>query len=368
MALGQPPAETPIEQIFLSAGPEPGQMTVTWQCAYAYDGWDFTYAASAGSAGYTSKVNGPVDYSYDRSDGYSYKSKFIYNAVMTAPGVLAGSATPYTIAGTGKCPTCKRDGSFVAPPNAGDSTATLAIIGDLGQSVNSSATIDHVASNLHKSGGGYDAVIICCDLSYADAEHSPAECHHPGGCSQERWDSWGQLYETLGSKTATMPLPGNHEIETEHAPLKGSAAAPGAPPVSASASASASTANNATNVNGATTTPFLSYVTRFAAVKAPTGPLYYSWEVGPLHAIHMNSYHDYIEPDVAFTTASAQYKWLVSDLATINRTKTPWVAVFLHAPWYNSNSHHHDEKEELGMQALYEPIFHNANVDLLLAG
>ena len=157
-----------------------------------------------------------------------------------------------------------------------------------------------------------------------------------------------------------MPLAGNHEIETEDAPLKGSAAAPGAP--------RASNIRTADTGAGATTTPFLSYRTRFAAVGAPTGPLYYSWEVGPLHAIHLNSYHDYIEPDAAFTQDSAQYKWLIHDLATVDRTKTPWLAVFLHAPWYNSNSHHEGEKEEVGMQALYESIFHTANVDLLFAG
>jgi len=319
-------------------------MTVTWQCPVASDNWKVTY----GSAGNAANVTGPSSYVYDRSDGYNYKSGFIYSAVMV---VTPSVSTAYTIVGSGPATPDQFEGSFTAPPSPGAGSTTLALIGDLGQTVNSSSTINHVIGNL-ASGYGYDAVIICGDLSYADAEHSPAKCNHPGGCSQERWDTWGKMYQALGSKAATMPLPGNHEIETEDAPIKGSAAAPGAPPAD----------------GGATTTPFLSYRTRFAAVGGATGPLYYSWEVGPLHAIHLNSYHDYIEPDAAFTKDSAQYKWLVADLAKIDRKKTPWVAVFLHAPWYNSNSHHQKEKEELGMQALYEDVFHAANVDLMFAG
>lgn len=53
----------------------------------------------------------------------------------------------------------------------------------------------------------------------------------------------------------------------------------------------------------------------------------------PLHAIHVNSYNDYVEIENPWSPESAQYKWVAADLAAVDRSKTPWVAVFLHAPW-----------------------------------
>jgi hypothetical protein len=70
----------------------------------------------------------------------------------------------------------------------------------------------------------------------------------------------------------------------------------------------------------------------------------------------------------AFSKDSTQYKWLAADLAAVDRTLTPWVAVFLHAPWYNSNHAHHDDTEETEYLALMEPLLHQYGVDLLFAG
>jgi hypothetical protein len=53
----------------------------------------------------------------------------------------------------------------------------------------------------------------------------------------------------------------------------------------------------------------------------------------PLHAIHVNSYNDYVEIENPWSVESAQYQWVAADLAAVDRAKTPWVAVFLHAPW-----------------------------------
>jgi len=39
--------------------------------------------------------------------------------------------------------------------------------------------------------------------------------------------------------------------------------------------------------------------------------------VGPVHNIFISSYIDY-------TVGSAQYNWLLNDLQSIDRSKTPW--------------------------------------------
>jgi len=63
-----------------------------------------------------------------------------------------------------------------------------------------------------------------------------------------------------------------------------------------------------------------------------------------------------------------QLAWVESDLRTVNRTKTPWLFAVLHAPWYNSNSHHQHEKEELDMSGSLEEMFFEAKLDAMFAG
>jgi hypothetical protein len=113
-----------------------------------------------------------------------------------------------------------------------------------------------------------------------------------------------------------------------------------------------------------TTEPFVAYQARFempyADCDAPSS-LYYSFKSGPAHIIMLNSYMD-------FDKDSAQYTWFAQELKRVDRSVTPWLMVNMHAPWYNSDVHHHDEPEEMGMRAIYEPLFHDAQVDLVFAG
>ena len=69
-----------------------------------------------------------------------------------------------------------------------------------------------------------------------------------------------------------------------------------------------------------------------------------------------------------FDSDSAQYKWLVGDLKKVDRVKTPWIVVLVHAPWYNSNTAHQDEAESTGMKAAMEDLLYQARVDVVFAG
>lgn len=77
------------------------------------------------------------------------------------------------------------------------------------------------------------------------------------------------------------------------------------------------------------------------------------FEPSPLHSTH---------------ECHADPRWLVDDLAHVNRYVTPWVIVVLHAPWYNSNSHHQNETEEYTLRILMEPVLFRFQVDVLFAG
>jgi hypothetical protein len=120
----------------------------------------------------------------------------------------------------------------------------LGIVGDLGQTADSAATIAHLAT------GKPDLFVLPGDFSYADGvqdrwagqtcavqSRGAASGQPPGGASKgrracrgracrsrphapgpspspaPRWDSWGRLIEPLAATTVMMGCPGNHEIE-----------------------------------------------------------------------------------------------------------------------------------------------------------
>jgi hypothetical protein len=60
----------------------------------------------------------------------------------------------------------------------------------------------------------------------------------------------------------------------------------------------------------------------------PTANQTYVTDSGPFGAIN-GSYKD--------TKSYAQYRWLAEDLASVDRTKTPWLIVMSHRPMYSSS-------------------------------
>lgn len=88
--------------------------------------------------------------------------------------------------------------------------------------------------------------------------------------------------------------------------------------------------------------------------------LYYSFNVASsVHVIMLGSYTD-------FESNSAQYKWLVADLAKVDRSVTPWLIVLFHAPWYNTNTAHQGEGES--MRKAMEALLYKARVDVIFVG
>jgi 3',5'-cyclic AMP phosphodiesterase CpdA len=59
---------------------------------------------------------------------------------------------------------------------------------------------------------------------------------------------------------------------------------------------------------------------------------------------------------------NAQANWLAADLAAVDRSKTPWVVVAGHRPWYSSGS------VCSACQSAFEAVFIKYEVDLVLSG
>ena len=108
---------------------------------------------------------------------------------------------------------------------------------------------------------------------------------------------------------------------------------------------------------------WLGYKLRYPNNHADSGSdsfLWYSFEAGPVHFIMLCSYAD-------FTDASIQAQWLRSDLARVDRKKTPWLIAVWHTPWYTSN-HHHPMSEGAAMRESMETLMMQAEVDLIING
>ncbi|XP_047336394.1 purple acid phosphatase 22-like [Impatiens glandulifera] len=264
----------------------------------------------------TSDHQSPSSIDYGKSPGkydvsvigentkYSY---FFYNSGKIHEAVIGpldpGTTYYYRCSGSGP------EFIFKTPPS--NYPIEFAIIGDLGQTEWTASTLAHIRAN------DYDVLLLPGDLSYADT-HQPL------------WDSFGRFVESEASKRPWMVTEGNHEIEK--IPILQS--------------------------HG-----FIAYNSRWPMAYKESGStsnLYYSFDVAPgIHILMLGSYTD-------FDADSAQYKWLVADLAKVDRTITPWLFALVHAPWYNSNEAHKGEGES--MRKAMEELLYNAKVDIVFAG
>ncbi|CAL0309022.1 unnamed protein product [Lupinus luteus] len=145
-----------------------------------------------------------------------------------------------------------------------------------------------------------------------------------------RWDTWGRFIERSAAYQPWIWTAGNHEIDFD--PQIGE------------------------------TQPFKPFSNRYHTpyvASQSTEPYYYSIKRGPAHIIVLASYS-------AYGTSSLQYKWLTSELPKVDRTKTSWLIVLMHAPWYNSYYSHYMEGEP--MRVVFESLFVKYKVDIVFAG
>ncbi|KAK1561873.1 hypothetical protein Q3G72_002342 [Acer saccharum] len=233
-----------------------------------------------------------------------YKSGDIHEVVI---GPLKPNTVYYYICGS---PDTAHELSFKTPP--AQLPIKFAVTGDLGQTGWTDSTLQHVAKS------NYDVFLLPGDLSYADF-------------IQDLWDSFGRLVEPLASQRPWMVTQGNHEVEK-------------LPIIHRE--------------------PFTAYNARWRMPFEESGSgsnLYYSFDVAGVHVVMLGSYTDFDEN-------SDQYKWLEADLKKVDRGRTPWIVVLIHAPWYNSNTAHQGESESVDMKAAMEGLLYQARVDVVFAG
>ncbi|CAN6459587.1 unnamed protein product [Victoria cruziana] len=241
---------------------------------------------------------------------YNYKSGYIHHCTVDD---LEHDTKYYYKLGEDES---AREFWFHTPPRIDPNASyKFGIIGDLGQTFNSLSTLEHYM----QSGG--QTVLFVGDLSYAD------NYKYDNGI---RWDSWARFVEQSVAYQPWIWTVGNHEIE--YKPDLGEI------------------------------TPFKPYqhryLTPYKASKSSSS-LWYAVRRASAHVIVLSSY----SPFVKYTP---QWQWLKGELKNVDREKTPWLIVLMHAPLYNSNDAHYMEGES--MRAVFEKWFVEYKVDLVFAG
>ena len=243
--------------------------------------------------------------------------------------------------------------SFITTPHAGQPTS-LALVGDLGQTENSTRTMHHIyeatttlSSNSTDIGPPISALLIAGDMSYADGD-------------PHRWESWFELMEPLLRQTPIQVAAGNHEIECD-------------------------------NSTSEIFVPYESYFRNPNRIKAPDmwpvsddyrktlwnqqcttssvfvghynyGNSFYSFKHGLAHIIVLNSYTDVLP-------GSVQYEWLDKELRhNVNRHLTPWLLVMFHCPLHTTFIGHNGELNPFLMLQSMEPLFVQYNINFIVSG
>mmetsp|Transcript_3373 Transcript_3373/g.5194 ORF Transcript_3373/g.5194 Transcript_3373/m.5194 type:complete len:627 (-) Transcript_3373:79-1959(-) len=231
------------------------------------------------------------------------------------------------------------------------------IVGDLGQTYNSTVTMLNILSTIDNGDNGHDqhshstasvtpvtAVLIAGDMSYANS-------------IQPQWDNWFTLMEPISHRVPIMVAAGNHEIECD----------------------------------ADTYVPFLAYENRFYmpnriqdadilpvedhyrdskwGCATPSqfigtydyGNAYYSFEYGLVKTIVLSSYSD-------TRKGSKQYNWLVEELESLDREETPWLVIMMHTQFYTTFKAHNDEEETVVMRGAMEELFLRYHVNLVFSG
>ncbi|KAF0914492.1 hypothetical protein E2562_028971 [Oryza meyeriana var. granulata] len=301
-----PPGPNAPQQVHITLGDHAGTaMTVSWVTTEEAGNSTVLYGRAM------DKLDMAAEGTHTRYKYYNYTSGFIHHCTLTNLEMCIRDS--YYAMGFGHT---VRTLWFTTPPRPGpDVPFRLGLIGDLGQTFHSNDTLTH-----YEATGG-DAVLFMGDLSYADK--------HPLH-DNNRWDTWGRFSERSVAYQPWIWVTGNHEVD--YAPELGE------------------------------TKPFKPFTHRYPtphlASDSPE-PYWYSVKLASAHIIVLSSYS-------AFAKYTPQYKWLEAELASVNRSETPWLIMASHSPWYNSNNFHYMEGEPMRVQ--FEQMAVDVRVDLVFSG
>ncbi|KAF8857110.1 Metallo-dependent phosphatase [Acephala macrosclerotiorum] len=268
---------------------------------------------------------------------------------------VAGDITPYTV---GVVVDMGTFGALGLSNVAGTGAAnTLA--------VNEQATI----AALTKMIDSYEFMVHAGDIAYADywlkeeiQNYPPTTTTAQGAVYESILNAFFDEMEGITAQKAYMVAPGNHEANCDNGGTTNKT----------------SGQNFTASICLAGQTNFTGYINHWRMPSGPSngvGNFWYSYDYGMAHFVHIDTETDLgnglIGPDEGspeygspFGGYNQQITWLDNDLASANRTLTPWIVVFGHRGWYLSCS----GSVCAPCQTAFENLFHMYSVDLYISG
>lgn len=275
-----------------------------------------------------------ISYTFNSKAYGSYQSGWIHHVTLT--GLEAETVYYYQVGNRDLSQGISRLFSFSTLPAAG-SPSTLAILGDIGQTLDSATTATRILENPRVA-----LVLQAGDMSYADTD-------------QSRWDSFGRLMEPLTASVPFMVAAGNHEIESDSLTGHNFVAYQSrfnmpalAPPV-----LRPNTSQIGCRMKKCVPSIFTSVY--------DYGNSFYSFNAVSAHVVVLNPY-------TQTWPGSPQYEWLLQDLASVNRSETPWVWAVTHCPFYTSSEHHRVESQTIAMREHMEELLLRHRVNAIFSG
>ncbi|PKI33926.1 hypothetical protein CRG98_045673 [Punica granatum] len=219
---------------------------------------------------------------------------------------------------------------FKTPPTGGSDELKFLAFGDMGKAPKD-ASVEHYiqpgsisvidAMTEEVNSGNVDSIFHIGDISYAT------------GFLVE-WDFFLHLITPLASHVSYMTAIGNHERDyIDSGSIYGTPDSGGECGVA--------------------------YETYFPMPTPAKDKPWYSIEQGSIHFTVISTEHDWTE-------TSEQYQWMKSDMASVDRSKTPWLVFMGHRPMYTSSTGVFSVDKRF--QNAVEPLLLDNKVDLALFG
>ena len=278
---------------------------------------------------------------------------------------------------------------FFSPRTAGDKTPfTVDVVVDLGVygadgfTTSKRDTIPHIDPSLNHTTIGalantvndYEFVLHPGDLAYADDWHTKGTDYADGAVAYEAIleQFYDQLAPIAGRKLY-MASPGNHEADCDENKNMTGLCPTGQKNLTDFMNRFGRTMPNAFPSTSANNT---AKVNANKAAQLAKPPFWYSFEYGMVHVTMIDTETDFANaPDSPggfagldsgpFGAPNQQLEFLAADLASVDRSVTPWLIVGGHRPWYSTGGSGNICSP---CQAAFEDLFYTYAVDLAIFG
>ncbi|KAF2642671.1 Metallo-dependent phosphatase [Massarina eburnea CBS 473.64] len=366
---------TPVQQRLAVKGPN--AVSVGWNTYKKLDKACVQYGTSSDALSSqicsANSVTYPTSRTYSNAvtlTGLTPATTYYYRIVSTNSSVdhflsprVPGDKTPFTMNAVIDMGVYGADGYTIQGDSAKRDT-----IPQIDPSLNHT-TIDRLAQTVDD----YEFVIHPGDFAYADDWfEKPKNLLHGTNAFEAILEQFYEQLSPISSRKAYMASPGNHEVACQEVPLLSGLCPEGQRNFTDFINRFGKT------MPGAFTSTSSNSDAKINANKASllaNPPFWYSFEYGMVHVTMIDTETDFANaPDQPggsaglyggpFGKSNQQLDFLAADLASVDRTVTPWVIVGGHRPWYTTKG----STPCTPCQRAFEPLLYKYGVDLAVFG